>query len=711
MASVLFVANASTDDFPDSLVNARFDIKFLTGTYLKISVTLDVSEITVFGNTYDSNGIQTVANNDLQTLGAIKLRLRQLLEKQIESSFEYASFTSLNEKPIYENTLFYDEYGVNLTSSFFGLNETVNSHDFVNGVLDLDAIIYYAFNFHAEPGWNVTYTIILPYFMNYQYTTGSVENNKIQWDVKNRDGQNPKLSAELSIQLAEPTTPKLTEEHIDLEFKLDFSNINDIPLKTTILIKNVDIRQYKILPDFVNELEFVSSDGIRLFIDNEFLSWEDLYQGTIKSIEQNTISVIENSSFNQTLETSFNWDPETSTNCSFPYDTSNMDSDPPIKAVLVDKDIDILICDMSARAFFGLINAGGTANISAEDINFGDGFDEIKYHYDIILHLPNSISLAGKNIYSWNLTVPPKGEFVSELGPIPEYSRESIDTIIEIEISKMDLDLLSFFSGITKLAVSSYIEKSEHIYVMGVSKYLKISEKINLMHLGSDAIRLCTEEAVFNESDIDDYLENKKDIFEKRVSNIIYNLKIKGIVDKNLFYDSLNWDRDISNMDNVAPVVVSIYAHNIYPIDFNLSFWPPKISVSNQMFNLKGIENQSVMYRIIFPKGISIAARDTLDKLLIKGETNEGKEFVEISVDSNEASEHNVILVEISVSPVYALGLFLPCILSLVLVIILIGIVYLIRRKRKGGKVIQDNTELTGYEGQDYYVPPPPSSK
>jgi hypothetical protein len=713
--SVLFVINTSAEDNPDSLVDANFDIEFITGTDLKISVTMYVSEITAFETTYDSSDIQNLAASveydDIIIMGGIMQTLHDLLKDQIGMTFENANVVPLNTRPTYENTVFYEEYGVNLTSPFFGMNEIVNSHDFVNGVLDMDAIVYYSFSLHAVYGWNNTYTIILPEFMNYRSTTGSAENNRIQWDVKNRDGQHPELLAEISIQLIEPTTPRLTDDDIHLEFELDASNINSVVLKNIILAKNVDIQEYDILPDFVNELDFVSSDGIRLFIDNGLLSWDDLYQRTIKPIEQNTITTIENSSFNQTLEMSFNWNLETTTNCSTPYNTTSMDDDPPIKAELIDEDINLMICDMSSRAFFGLVNAGAIANIFAGDINFGDRLGEIGYPYDVFLHLPNNVSLEGKNIYSWNSSMPLSGEFVSDLRPIPEYSMENIDTFIDIEISKMDLDIPSFFSGKTKLTATSYFKEDNYIYVSSFPQEFKISEKINLTYFNSDAFRLCAEEDVFNEEDIDVYLTNKKDIFELRLSVILNNLEIKGVVDKDIFYNSLNWDGDISNMDNVVPVIVSTYAHNIYPVAFNLSFWPPEISISNQLFNLKGLEKQSVTYRITFPKGISVNAKDTLNKSLIKGKTNDGREYVELSFDFDEEAEMDVVSCEIYASSIYILGLFLPCILSLVLVVILIIIVYLIRKKRRGRKIIQDDIESTGYEDQDYYVPPPPSAK
>jgi hypothetical protein len=705
--------NISADNDSESIVDASFDVVFVSGTTLNIIVAMDVKKITVFSSTYDKSGIQTVANNDPETMGAIKFRLRQLLEEQIKSSFEYASITAMINKPTYENTLFYDEYSINLTADFFDLNNTVNAYDFINGVLDMDAVIYYAFNLHADHGWNNTYTIILPESMTYRYTTGSVDNNKIQWEIKNRDGDYPELLAEISIKLTEPSSPRLSDNDIHLEFELDTSNINNIALTTSILVKSMDVFDYNILPDFVEELQFVSSDGIRLFIDNDLISWNDIYLTTIKPIEQNVILTIEESSFNQTLDMSFIWDPETTTNCSIDnkYNISNMNNNPPLKAKLIDNDVNLMIFDIPARAFFGLINAGATANITRDDINFGDGLSKIGFPFNIILQLPTNITLDGDNKYIWNSSSSITGNFLSDLRPIPEYSMENIDIIFEIEISKMDLDLLSFLSGKTKLTATSYIKEDNFVYVMNVPAEFIISDKINITYLNSDAFRLCIEEDVFNENIVDAYLINKKEYFENRCSKVFNILEIGGAVNKDQFYDSLKWNGDISNMDHTVPVIISLYAYNIYPIDFNLAFWPPQMSISNQTFNLSGIVNKSVMYRIIFPKGISIKAKDNQNKSIIKGKTKEGSEFIEVSFESNEANILDVVLTEMNVTPIYILGLFLPCILSFALVIILVIVVFLIRKKRKGRKISTEDTESTGYENQDYYVPPPPASK
>jgi hypothetical protein len=79
------------------------------------------------------------------------------------------------------------------------MNKTVNIPNLINGVLDLGAKVNYTFNLTANSGWNNTYTIILPNNILYQRTTGSVNGNKINWDLKNWDGSKPNLLSEISI--------------------------------------------------------------------------------------------------------------------------------------------------------------------------------------------------------------------------------------------------------------------------------------------------------------------------------------------------------------------------------------------------------------------------------------------------------------------------------------------------------------------------------
>jgi hypothetical protein len=230
-------------------------------------------------------------------------------------------------------------------------------------------------------------------------------------------------------------------------------------------------------------------------------------------------------------------------------------------------------------------------------------------------------------------------------------------------------------------------------------------------------VRLCIEENVFNEGQINAYLSQKTALFQQRLSDVFHGLGVNGAIDRTSFTNSLAWDGDISTMDDVVPVVVSNNANEIYTIGFNVSLWPAELSVLPQQFTLQGIENRTVAYRIIFPRGIDVNASEDSGRPLIIGKTNDGRDYVELTFDKETATNSTVLTCVLNASPVYVLGLFLPCLLVFLLLVVLLVIIYLIRKKRGGlrrgkRKLFEpEDNEPADYSDQEYYVPPPPSTK
>jgi hypothetical protein len=729
LLSPLFLVDVTTaEDIIENKVNANFGIEFNTATYLEIHVTMDVDEATAFDVVYDSTGIERLATStntsDIEALGVIKYLLHSSVKDQLETAFENANVVSLNDRPIYENSVFYENCAVNLTSTFFDMNEAVDAYALVNGVLDMGAEISYTFNTPAEAGWLNTFTYTLPSSVRLVSANTQVTDlykNEMTWTADNRSGDARNAQATMSIQTKTPSTPKQTSEEITLEFDLDGRDARSIDLNTNILAKSVDIRNYSILPDFITNLDFVTSDGIRLFIDNGLTSWDSFYNKTIKPVETAAISTIEKSSLNQTLTTSFSWNPETTTNCSTPYDITNMNKEPPIKAKLLNKDIKLKICDVSARALFGLIDSGATANISSTDINFGDRLGEIGYPYNGSFYLPGNISLSGEKIYKWNQSEPISGEFKSD--DAPEYSGEKIQTTIDIEFSGLDLNLFGLFTGKAELTSKLYLKETSNYYVTTLPDEFTLPSNIKLGYLNSDAFRLCVEENVFVGEDVNEFLANEKILFETRLAGLLPGLKINGLVKRDDFDRSVaSWDGEITNMDADTPVTTVSDAHSSYPVSFGLSLSPPKFEITEQSLSLVGLQNQNVTYRIVLPRGTTIDASDSLDRL-VPGKTDDGRDYIEISFDASEAGIIDVVSFKIVPSPLFALSIFLPCIVCLLIAIVLIIAILIVRKKRKGfgGKrsrpkktkeIKEDEEEESGgYEEQEYYVPPPPSSK
>jgi len=321
--SMFFISTISAEDTPDSLVDATFTIEFVTGTELVVDVTMTAYRLTI-DDVYTAEEIASAVD---EKMGALKYAVFLLLKGQINSVFEDAEISNF-EMPTYGSGVFNEELNVKLTSAFFGLNDSVNSETLVNGVLDMGALVEYNFNFVTEPGWNNTFICILPDSISFNSadSDGEVSQNakEITWTLK-WNGVNAEIAAKLSTRYKDPTTTLSENEDIFLTFDLDSSNVDNVSLTTVFSLRNINIQSYNILPDFITKLDFVPSDGIRLFIDNSLLLWDDFYEKTIKPVEIIAISTIERSSFNQSVSMLFNWDAETSTNCTTPYNITNMD--------------------------------------------------------------------------------------------------------------------------------------------------------------------------------------------------------------------------------------------------------------------------------------------------------------------------------------------------------------------------------------------------
>jgi hypothetical protein len=719
VCSAFFVCPVSAAPTPDSMAEATLTCTFESGAHVIVQTSMIVKSINVFDTVYDREAIEAMASTNQYVMGAIMLRLHESVKAQLETAVPQAEVDATSVMPAYENPYFIDDFQVNLTAGFFQYNGSLNLAEFIPGALDMGATVTYHCNLQATKGWNTTYVYVLPSEMTLAYANTAdtdPDNNKVTWTVRNWDGNDPGDAAILSVQSKNPTTTASGAENIVLEFSLDTRTVNDISIVESVLLKKVNVDRYNVLPGFITGLESIPADGVRLCIDNGLFSWEDLFVNTIQPIEQQTTPLVENSSFGQNLSLSFRWDPDSTMNCSIPYNITSMNDSPAIRADFTDSTVQLLICQMPARAFFGLINAGAAASISSADVNFGRGLEAIRYPYDIVLRLPANITLNEDNVYTWNKTTPVAGEFTSDVQPVPPYSAERVETRIEVELQKMDLNIPSVFTGKTELTASAKLKEDDRLYVVRLGSDLYFSPKVNLTYLNADAFRLCAEENVFDESQINAFLTQKTQVFEERLSNLFKGVSVNGAVDRKVFTNSLAWDGDISAMDDVVPVVVSNIANQVYAIGFNMSVWPAELTIAPQRYMLQGLQNQTVTYRIIFPRGITVNASDSAGRPFIIGKTNDGRDYVEVSFDAASSAESSLLTCVLNVSPVYVLGLFLPCLLVFILLIVLVIIIYLIRKKRGGlrrakRKLFEpEDNEPSEYGGEEYYVPPPPSS-
>ena len=267
MSVMFFSGPVAAEAGSDCSVVASFHIHFVSGTDILVDIVMDVDRLTT-DRTYTADEINVAT--DLE-MGALRYELYLMLKSQLEHVFPHANLLNFS-MPEYRDERFHESLGVQLTAAFFELNETVNAHDIINGVLDMDAVVLYSFDFQAENGWNNTYTVILPDSMTFRNTTGTVNGNQIQWALTNWNGTHPSTTGWLSLQSTNPTTHYTQDEDILLEFRLDLSNIQNIALTTNIIAEGIDSTPYAFLPEFITNLDIIPADGMRLFIDNGFVS-------------------------------------------------------------------------------------------------------------------------------------------------------------------------------------------------------------------------------------------------------------------------------------------------------------------------------------------------------------------------------------------------------------------------------------------------------
>ena len=704
---LLFIGTAvqSLSTTEDS-VTCEFTIDVDTATTFSVHISADVEKITLSasGKTYTKSEIQTLSASNPEIMGAIKYAMKAAFSDQLRNTFPDSDIETSWELPSYTAPLFSDSYNISLSPTFFSLNRTVNAYEFINGLMDCGAIVNYSIPLQASAGWNNTFVVVLPNEITYKKTTGTVKQNRITWKVFNGDGQTPQKTAELALADKYPTSEGFSNESLKVAFEIDCEKPRQPQLSILLNAETIDIASYKVLPSLFSNVKTVPSDGIRLLVENNLTNWDKIYVNTLKPAGEDIISVVESSLFNQTIDAVFSWDNTTTTECTEPFDIISMDSLPPIRGLFTDDTILFKLCNISSRAVFGLVNAGAEVHISSSDVNFENNLNNLKYEYNGSILLPPHVFLNDQQRFQWNQTTPISGNFSSDIAPT--YTNQNINTDIIIDVESTDMNLLSFFTGKTELTVGVFLSEVQYRNVTTVPEPFKLPSQINLPYLNADGFRLCVEESVFSDEEIESFLTDQTKIFENHSKELFPLLQGKAQVDKNSFEQSLIWNGDISSMNASEPVKVVSTFHSSYPLPFSFSLLPPGFDVSKQNISFTGIPHQSVTYTLVFPQGTSISINDTLQRAMVS-ETPEGKKCLVVSFNTSEGDLVDIVTVHMQPSGLFILGLFVPCIISMIITIVLFVVVYIIRKKRNrlrgpGG------TSETGYEEEEYYVPPPP---
>lgn len=700
---LLFTGKGSTQPTDtETWVDASLDITFINGTFLDVNIKLDAHRIKIFDKSYNASEIRTRYGEDG---AAFKLVLYNHIESILDDSvFPYCeneigrpyvdedSLLQTSGNP-YDPVVFYMDCNISLMPAFFGVENIISSiGDFVNGVLDMGGGVSYSFDFVADAGWNITYNFILSETMEaveVEEGSLSLSGKKITWEIDNWGGNEEKTEeGGFTVKYSNPTS-KFENEDIYLDVSFDFTGVEKTSLTCTIQVTAVEVTDLVSLPSFVSDLSYVPADGVRLFVQEGLFSWETVHSKIFDSLKKEVerdLAASLNISFNPVITVN----TSTTSNCSSPYDPSEMDGVPPLSSTLSD-DVYLRLCNISSRAFFGFVYAGGVAQLSEEDISIGD----LGYPYTAHLVLPPDVDGS----CSWN-----KSSYLNtsvRYDAAPCYGDEKVERYIEGELKSIDLDLTSILTGRSDVVATIDARDSYIIYHITPPEEFKLPERISISQINADLIRLCIEEKVFDERTLQNYFAHQKQLAEQHFSQVFSIPNIEGYIDEWRLVESREWDGNVREMNDEKPFIIPIYTRLSYKTGFKFSFIPLSFTISNQSIVCSSIQGEKVFYRFFFPKGLDVVCNDTLNMLSVN-RTSDGRTFIEVVFDETEGNLTTIIVsYSLKASSVFVVLTFLPCIVGMVVLIVLAAVIVVIRRKRRKAAPV--------YKEEDFV--PPPSQK
>ena len=696
----------------DASVASSIDVFVVDGTLLRVELTADVSLITLPANEIQYTR-EEIAQADSEMLGAIKYALKSDIVSQLKSCFPGCTLEHVYSLPSYNSGVFVDKYNVTLSSDFFSMNESVSSSELINGLLDAGVFVNYSFPWTARIGWNNSFTLILSEELGYKRTNGDVQSTQINWDVLNGGGSMNEKKGTITLKDLNPTTNPSQNETVSLLFSLNCQKTENPVMNMQLKAYRLDMNQYDCMPSVLSLPVSVPSDGIRLCVENNLTSYDMINDVSMNSYLKEAMTSLKTSSFNQSFNTSFFWDDLTTLNCSPAFVLDKMDEDPPVTGVLFDPSVDVSFFNISAKAFFGLINAGGESTVSGDDVNFADVLDASQLPSISEILLPRNVLFEDNQQVTWNHSSDFSGEFTSENSPT--YTSQKVHRKHVINVKSTDLNLLSFFTGKTEVNLGIGFEKTRSIFVLSRSSNLVIPDSISLPFVNADAFRLCVEEGVFSGEEINQYLTSHETELENTSKRLFPSVKGSAVNDEDIFQDSLEWDGNISEMESNTPVVIHQRMESTAPLSCHFSLFPPQFSFATQNFTFIGVPNEKVTYNMTFPKGVSINVLSSSQQVIEKT-VEDGESLLSVTLNASETGKVATVLLSMEPSLVYVIGLFVPCIISVVITLILFIVVYVIRKKRNVFRQNEhrqpSNNENEGYENEEYYIPPkPPSSR
>ncbi|PIV69034.1 MAG: hypothetical protein COS08_05460, partial [Euryarchaeota archaeon CG01_land_8_20_14_3_00_38_12] len=482
------------------------------------------------------------------------------------------------------------------------------------------------------------------------------------------------ISVSKSLMIESRSPNPTAKEEVLTNLTINMYDFDELYLYGTIDIKSANITKYNVsLPSNITNLSYISSDGLRMALKNNLVTWEDIeneINNTKKDVEE-TLKC----TFNTTIILNFKWYNLEG------YNLSTMGSERPINATFIalnetnsSKIKPNLFGDFDAETITGILNAGAKYNFTVSNSS---------EEYTIRMILPLNMNLTpitskseveyqkedddGRNAYSFDSKIGLSSTLFSDRAPVYDEPKAFLNVLIDMH----NIDIFGMMLSIDLTA-------DAQIYRIELSD-VDMPENITMKYINSDCLRLLYAKDIIKQSDIDNITDKIKKGLEENLTNALGgNVNISIHADLTGYYD-------INNMSDDRPVKISAEAH------ISISFEQASSGKSSNKqamtisyltfpleFPLSGVEGFNTTYKIILPKGIDvIKAADTLGRLQ-HGTTGDGRTYLTVTLNENEEDKISITIDATGM----VLNIVLPFII-LGLIIPIIGIIVKLMRRKE----------------------------
>ncbi|MCG2825233.1 MAG: hypothetical protein L6265_01420, partial [Thermoplasmatales archaeon] len=545
-------------------VEATYRIDFVNMTTINVSAVFSVHKI----NNLTADDIRNASGGqvDSEIIKNIKLMINETFNDIINTTFkndrvDKSEPITVNESTIIGGELGGDEYQppinftknaaitFNVTSFGFKENSELKLDDVIRGTLKMGAVINKTFDLKAGAGYNNTFIFTFPEYIKIVSEDEDDSDEKATWTVDNKNATDisDSIPTTKSLTIESRSPNPVLEEEVLRNLIIDLYDFDELYLYGAIDIKSVNITKYNVsLPSNIKNLSYISSDGLRMALENNLVTWEDI-ENEINKTKKDAEKML-NNTFNTMITLNFTWYNKED------YNLSTRGSERPINATIITlnetnspKIKPNLFGDFDAETITGILNAGA---------KYGFDISSSDQNYTLSMILPENMIFSGysqkvehtnitnRNAYSWS-----SSETLScklESGVAPEYNESR--ALLNVLIDMHNIDIFGMMLNMD-LGVNA------EIYCIKLSD-VSMPKNLTMKYINSDCLRLLYDKGIIKQSDIDNITDEiKKGLEENLTTALGGNVSISVYID----YDSLK-HYNVNNMSDVRPVSISAEA-------------------------------------------------------------------------------------------------------------------------------------------------------